>query len=429
MAVTLDTGSSDLWVPSTSSPLCQKGECTDGSFSSSKSSTYELLVPNGFNITYAGPGDSDAGDWGSDTITVGGSPSIKAQTIGVSLDGFDTHGVMGIGYDTNEAYDSQADNGVYPSTVDQMLTQGIIHRKAYSLYLNEYNATTGAVIFGGIDTTKYTGDLVGLPLQLGPQGLQSEFYVTMTSVSFTDSTGAVTQLTGPDYAQSALLDSGTSSTLLNNEVFQQLADGFGAIYVGGGSTAVPCDYATSNATINYQFGGSDGPIVTVPVSQIIGQEEIDATGFSNPSGACDFGIGPPIDGVVILGDTFLRSAYVVYDITNNQAAIAQAKYDVSSSSIVAIPSGTTLPMVTSTATASGTQLSGGAATSEFEPVSATFEGAVGTTVAAGTPTFNLGVTQQTGSASASSTGFAARMPMPTQAAMLGAGLLMGAMVL
>lgn len=430
MAVTLDTGSSDLWVPATSSTKCQQGKCDDGSFSFAQSSTYKVLVPGGFNITYAGPGDSDAGDWSSDTITVGGSPSITDQTIGVVLNGFDQHGVMGIGYDTNEASDPQATNGVYPSALDQMKTQGIINRRAYSLYLNEYNASTGAVIFGGIDTTKYTGDLVGLPLQLGPQGLQSEFYVTLTSVSFTDHTGAVTQLSGENYAQSALLDSGTSATLINNEIFEQLADGFGAVDLGQGTSAVPCDYANSNATINYQFGGPDGPTVSVPVSQIIGNQYYDASGFSDPSGGCDFGIGPPIDGVVILGDTFLRSAYAVFDIDNNQAAIAQAKYDVSSSSVVAIPSGTTLPMVTSTATASGTQLSGVAATSEFAPVSATFEGSSGTTIAAGSPTFNLGISQQTGSAgSTSSSGFAAGMPKPTQAAMIGAGLLMGAMVL
>jgi hypothetical protein len=429
MAVTLDTGSSDLWIPATSSTKCQAAKCDDGSFSYTKSSTYEVLVPNGFNITYAGPGDSDAGDWGSDTITVGSSPPITGQTIGIALNGADRHGVMGVGYDTNEAYDSKADTlGVYPSALDQMKTQGIINRRAYSLYLNEYTATTGAVIFGGIDTTKYTGELVGLPLQLGPTHKQSEFYVTLTSVSFTDGTGAVTQLTGTDYAQSALLDSGTSATLINNEVFRGLAQGFGAVEYGDyGTFVVPCDYVKSNATINYQFGGADGPIITVPVSQVVGNLYFDDTGFSDTSGGCDFGFGPPIDGVVILGDTFLRSAYAVFDIDNNQAAIAQAVYSVSSSSVVAIPTGTTLPMVTSTATAIGTQLSGNAATSEYAPTSYSYEGAQGTTIAAGSPTFNLGVSQTTGDASSS--GFAAGVPKPTQAALIGAGLLMGAMVL
>jgi len=170
MAVTLDTGSSDLWVPAVSSQPCTQGQCNDGSFDPSKSSTYDIISQNGFNITYAGPGDSDAGNWAQETITVGGGPVIKNQIIGVSLNGYDSHGVMGIGYDTNEAYDPDATGDVYPSTMDQMVSQGIIQRKAFSLYLNDFQASTGSVIFGGIDTTKYEGDLVGLPLQYGPTG-------------------------------------------------------------------------------------------------------------------------------------------------------------------------------------------------------------------------------------------------------------------
>lgn len=370
---------------------------------------------------------------------MGGSPSITGQTIGVVQKASDRHGVMGVGYDTNEAFDAKANGITYPSVVDQMKTQGIIGRRAYSLYLNEYWADTGSVIFGGIDTTKYSGELVALPLQLSeaPRDTQiREFYVTLTSVSFTDGRGTVTKLTEPGFAQSALLDSGTSATLINNEVFEGLAQGFGAVEWGDyGVSVVPCDFRSSNATINYQFGGPDGPIITVPVSQVIGPEYFDDTEFSDASGGCDFGFGPPIGGSVILGDTFLRSTYAVFDIDNNQAALAQAVYGVSSSNVVVIPAGTALPMVTSTATALGTQLSGRARTSEYTPATYTYEGAQGTTVAAGSPTFNLGGLSQamtgpsSSGASISSSAAATGMSKPTQAAILGAGFLIGAMAL
>jgi hypothetical protein len=61
-------------------------------------------------------------------VTVGGSPSIEQQQIGVALGGYDTHGVMGIGYDTNEAA-SQAENGVYPSVLDNLVSNGVIQRR------------------------------------------------------------------------------------------------------------------------------------------------------------------------------------------------------------------------------------------------------------------------------------------------------------
>lgn len=71
---------------------------------------------------------------------------------------------MGIGYDSNES--GTAPNGTYPSVMDNLVDQGIIARKAYSLYLNDLESNRGSVVFGGIDTTKYTGELVALPFQV-----------------------------------------------------------------------------------------------------------------------------------------------------------------------------------------------------------------------------------------------------------------------
>jgi hypothetical protein len=72
---------------------------------------------------------------------------------------------MGVGFDTNEAPNLSQD-GRYPTVLDNMKTAGIINRKAYSLYLNDLQANKGAIIFGGVDSTKYTGDLIALPLQV-----------------------------------------------------------------------------------------------------------------------------------------------------------------------------------------------------------------------------------------------------------------------
>lgn len=431
LAVTLDTGSSDLWIPAASSRQCRKGLCDAGSLDPSRSRTYNVIDQGGFNITYAGPGDSDAGDWVQETVTVGGSAPINNTIIGVALDGADGHGVFGTGYNTNEAEPNPSPNGTYPSVVDRMVSEGLLNRKAYSLYLNDLNQTKGTVCFGCVDSTKYTGQLVALPLQLGPAGTGpngrdptavNAFYVTLTSIVFTDAVGAVTQLTPANYRQSALLDSGTTDTLLSSDVFSSIAAGVGAVGTADSLYVVPCSYASSNATLTYTFGGLAGPRITVPLSQVIGGLTVEPKKFDRPSGGCDLGIGGPIQGQVVLGDTFLRNAYVVYDISNDIVAIAQAAGNrAETSSIQVIPTGSSIPGVSSTATARGTQLTGSAATVLPKVLSAT-----GSMVTAGTPTFNLGAAATASNARAPGSGAsngASVVGPAAPKAVIGAGLM------
>jgi hypothetical protein len=64
LAVQLDTGSSDLWIPSSHADVCVAG-CPNGAFTPSKSSTYKLLAHD-FNMSYYDPSDNDSGDYISD---------------------------------------------------------------------------------------------------------------------------------------------------------------------------------------------------------------------------------------------------------------------------------------------------------------------------------------------------------------------------
>ena len=382
-------------IPSANDTVCHSAGkiCTFGTFDSNASSTFTFtFTESGSTFNFKDDTNTSVvGDKVTDNLSIDGSSDISQVEFGLVMSGSNPRAVMGIGW----TLDDEAGGSIH-SVVSHM-SGTVTNRAAFSVYLNEYNATTGAMIFGGIDTTKYSGDLVGLPFQLDPTGNTRAYYVTLTSVSVTDHTGVSTQLTSHGFRQSAQLRMGTSATLLNTDIYQQLAKGFGVVKVDGGARAVPCNYANSNVTINYQFGGSDGPIISVPISQIVGTQYTSPNDFPGSSGSCDFGIGPTTDGLVILGHTFLRSAYVVYDQDNKQAAIAQARYGVSSSRIVVIPSASSLPLVSSTANAVGTQLSGAA--TAF-PLTSAISGTIDSAITAGTPTYNLGVSQATGSTGA-----------------------------
>ncbi|UZP41314.1 hypothetical protein NXS19_009130 [Fusarium pseudograminearum] len=61
--------------------------------------------------------------------------------------------------------------------------------------------------------------------------------------------------------------------------------------------------------------------------------------FTNGQAACSFGIAPSTSQVSILGDTFLRSAYVVFDLDNNEISLAQSNFEATGSHILEISKG------------------------------------------------------------------------------------------
>ena len=385
--VSIDTGSSDLWTPSADSAFCLQGKCDGGAFNSSLSSTYELISTGNFNISYLQANDTDAGDFVIDEVSLGNA-TIKGLQFGLAhQETVDTHGVLGIAYNITE---TNVEDGVpvYANLLDEMKSQGLIERKAFSLWLNNMDAAAGEILFGGIDTTKYTGPLISMPIQPLAFGLIPALAVTLTAVSITDDVGRKTLLSPKDLATNAVLDSGTTITYLPNEVFAPLVKGFGAINDGMGQALVPCRFSKSNATINYSFGGPGGPTISVPMSALVDRQvAIPPSHFSDPSGACALLAGP-IKGPAILGDSFLRSAYVVYDLDNNNIAMAAARYNASSSNIEIIPTGTGLPQVSQSATQTVTLLTdfGDQTTGLSVAPSATVSGKVSL---AGHPTFNI----------------------------------------
>ena len=90
--------------------------------------------------------------------------------------------------------------------------------------------------------------------------------------------------------------------------------------------------------------------------------------YQNGQTVCQLGIQPAGQLPTLFGDTFLRSAYVVYDLENNQIALAQTNFDAKSSNIVSFASkGAPIPSATAASnelavsqTATGNPRAGGA---------------------------------------------------------------------
>ncbi|KAI0969254.1 aspartic-type endopeptidase [Xylaria arbuscula] len=338
----LDTGSSDLWVNTPTSSLCgERGEPCDfaGSYVANDSSTYEY-VGSWFNISYV-DGSGASGDYVTDNITIGGTTLDKLQ-FGIGYVSSSSQGILGIGYPSNEVQVGRAQKAAYDNLPAALASGGQISRNAYSLWLNDLDASRGSILFGGVDTAQYTGDLQTLPIQANG-GVYSEFLITLTALTLGNTTVAENQ------ALAVLLDSGSSLTYLPDELVDIIYEQVDAQYdSSAGAAYVPCSLAsnTSLSTLDFTFSS---PTISVDMGELV-LDLVTSNGgrptFNDGTEACLFGVAPAGDGTNVLGDTFLRSAYVVYDIDNNQISLAQTKFNASTSAVQEIPTGTSIPGAT-----------------------------------------------------------------------------------
>ncbi|KAL3957372.1 hypothetical protein ACCO45_007950 [Purpureocillium lilacinum] len=261
VSVNFDTGSSELWV----NPVCSKS--TDPKFCESfgrfnGSQTYTDLHRNG-SIRY-GTGRADL-EYGYDYIQIG-SAKISQQMFGVAYDSdFAVTGILGAGF-TNS--------------------------RAFSLDIRSIESNRGSVVFGGIDTKKFSGHLEKrpiIPAAQSPDG-QTRYWVYLDGITVSKPDGTNVTVFDKPNSQPVLLDSGYTS---GSDLYQ-----------------VPCDIGKSKGHVNFKFGET---LINVPYNDFIWQQP--------QNNLCVLGVTTD-GGFPVLGDTFLRAAYVVYDWDNRNIHLA-----------------------------------------------------------------------------------------------------------
>ena len=172
-------------------------------------------------------------------------------------------------------------------------------RKAFSVGLGSKAEEEGSILFGAIDTNKYAGSLAQLPIippRESPDGVP-RYWINLESISLTPpskNTRAYENTTTPVF-----LDTGATLTLLPQTVTDAIASDFGSEGLGeNGFYEVSCSLHDTTGSLDFAF---DGVNITVPYHEMIRKLP------SNPP-RCYLGIVPN-DEFLILGDTFMRSAY------------------------------------------------------------------------------------------------------------------------
>jgi Eukaryotic aspartyl protease len=206
------------------------------------------------------------------------------------------------------------------------------------LWLNDLDANTGQILFGGVNTDKYHGSLQTVPI-LKVAGLYTEFLIALNTISLNG-----TSIPSPSLPAAVLLDSGTTLMYLPNDVAGYIYNQVRASTdTGSGRVTayVPCALAREDRNIDFTFSGIK---ISVPFNELVlSANTPDEPGleFDDGTPACVFGIAPSGGGTSVLGDTFLRSAYVVYDLANNQISLAQTNFNSTTDRIQEIEVGAT----------------------------------------------------------------------------------------
>ena len=339
MAV-LDTGSPFLVLSNPESAFCQQtGQpcSTFGSYDPSLSSS-AIWFSDDMNVIYELSRDS--GSWFNDTLTIG-DLTISSFPVGTAngsstadpQNWFGLNGPGSLGPAPNS------------SSLQVMAQAGVLESASVGIFSGPLDDSVGQVVFGGLDTSKWQGNLQVLPIVKNEQG---QILVSLTSVAVSDSDIASSEL-----PVDVMIDTGNFDIKLPQDVVDGVwaqVNGIQTYNITVGDTTLPygvCDCSLAQRSQTFTFG-FDGVSIEVPIADMVALPPaliLQNLGVSDfPQGTCVFmvngwGPTPPLYSPFILGDAFLRSAYFVLDWDSNEVGLGQANNAKNSPNIIPIAAG------------------------------------------------------------------------------------------
>ena len=335
-SLSVDTGSSDIWVNSPASKYCQTVDdnCRLAGTYDESASTSKAVIDHDFSTQYVS-GEKVTGDDLTDTFYVAGQYLDFVQ-FGVASDSTG-EGVFGHGYSLGEAVARDDKKKIYPTIVDAMVRKNMINLKAFSMWLD--NPKIGHILYGGIDTAKFLGQLITVPVVPSRWDKLDAFVINLMDVQFSDQAKPM-KLPLDTFPFPVTLDSGSTATFLPINLVREIHRVLQITEPGSLENGlISCSLMQSDLTLDFAFGTTAKPAmikIPIPMSALFRPRP--------RGGLCRVQILPDLNNIYSLGINFLSEAYIVYDMTNNQISLAPVKKGVSDSNIVEIdPSGVVQP--------------------------------------------------------------------------------------
>jgi len=307
--VIFDTGSSNLWVPSTHCKLTNIACLLHKKYDSKSSSSYK---PDGEEFAIQYGSGSLSGFCSVDSVEVAGvwvqnqkfAEAVEEPGLTFVAAKFD--GILGLGYPTI------AVNHILPP-INNMMTQSQLSAGIFAFFLNRTaNAEDGGEIsIGGVDESRFTGDFNwnDVTRQAYWQIKMDNFEVQGKNVSACGQT---------DQGCQVIVDSGTSLLALPTDLAEAVNHAIGAFKFANGEYVVPCRHMDTMPNIDFTLNGVVYSLT--PDDYVM---KIAAEGQTQCiSGFMGMDIPPPAGPLWILGDVFMGKYYTAFDFDTNRVGFA-----------------------------------------------------------------------------------------------------------
>ncbi|KAI8342352.1 aspartic peptidase domain-containing protein [Chlamydoabsidia padenii] len=298
----LDTGSADIWIPA---EPCET--CLGHNIFNPKQSSSFLPINETWSLRY-GDGSGVRGVTAGDTIKIG-DVSVANQTIGLAnalspdfVNDRYMDGIIGL------AFPSLSYTGETQSVVERLYEAGAIAEPVVGVFLGHIGDAggKGEAVFGGVNPDHYTGNVKYIPVT------QKKYWqVDFGGIEIGDQSIPTTKV-------QAIIDTGTTLTVLTPALSKAFHDAIpGANYDTMYGWIVPCKPANGNQVVTFNLGGMDFPVRIVDMIR-------ERSSPDDPS-LCYSGVAEANSNLVIMGDTFLRNYYSVYDFKQARIGLAPSK--------------------------------------------------------------------------------------------------------
>ncbi|XP_040318148.1 renin isoform X2 [Herpailurus yagouaroundi] len=304
--VIFDTGSANLWVPSTKcSPLYTACEI-HSLYDSSESSSY---MENGTAFTIHYGSGKVKGFLSQDEVTVGGI--TVTQTFGevtelplipFMLAKFD--GILGMGFP------AQAVGGVTP-VFDHILSQGVLKEDVFSVYYSRNSHLLGGeVVLGGSDPQYYQGNFHYVSVSK-----TGSWQIKMKGVSVRSATVVCEE------GCMVVVDTGASYISGPTSSLRLLMETLGAKELSTNEYVVNCKQVPTLPDISFHLGGR---AYTLTSADYVLKDPYGNDGLCTLA-LHGLDVPPPTGPVWVLGASFIRKFYTEFDRHNNRIGFALAR--------------------------------------------------------------------------------------------------------